>query len=393
MAAVASTTPSQFTFAPTTAESAAFDRPDELTSAELAALRAPTVPAGVDSTTFHLAYGARGIPKLIEGLSSSTPLFRKQQSLCFLSDLFHRPENVSQGLEEGIVGILARLLRVDVTVRQKASECLKIISGHAVGRAGIVQANVLEILSRRVSYFFSKQTERFTDSDDLVRRNIHQTLSQLTLDQPGAAAVLSTSGLLPALIGALPFERALDVQVPILSACYNCIRRGAPPHVPDVPIECGAMNVFTKMLKVGCSSDVLVGVAKCIMALSEYHQGKRLAVENNTIEVLIPLLRHRRSEVRAAVAAALMSITIDVEAKRLVVRSGDALPILMSLLRDRSDTLLVNVVKTLTNCAEDYRGRFQLHQCLKQLQTLYDSPNPQLAQAARRAVEVITWRP
>ncbi|KAJ3165122.1 Radial spoke head 14 [Geranomyces variabilis] len=348
---------------------------------ELAALRAPTVPPGVDPTKQQLAYGRRAVPKLIETLiSPRSSLFQQQQSLCFLADLFHRPENISQGLEEAIVPKLAALLpSADLTIRQKSSECLTIIAGHAVGRAGIVEAGVLTQLS-----------ERFDDPDILVRRNVHETLERVTLDSSGALSVLEQKLFAP-LIAKLPYE-TLDVQIHVLGTCYNCIRLGQRPLIPAAAVDCSAMEVFTKMLRVGCASEVLVGVGRCIMAFSDYHEGKRLAVHNDTVVVLLALLHHRRSEVRAAVAGALMSITIDVEGKRLVVR-GNSLQVLSSLLKDRNELVLLNVVKTITNCAEDYRGRFQLHGCIKQLETITESPNTQLAEAAKRAIEVITWRP
>ncbi|KAI8922228.1 armadillo-type protein [Powellomyces hirtus] len=365
---------------------------NQLTPRQLSALRAPTVPEGVDPTTQQLAYGRRGVPKLIETLvSPKSTLFKQQQSLCFLAELFHRPEHISLGLDEGIVGKLGALVgHEDLTIRQKSSECLRIIAGHAVGRAGIVQAHILTHLSQRVHLITNSFFNQFEDPDVLVRKNVHETLGLVTLDASGALAVLS-GGLFASLIAKLPYE-TLDVQIHVIATCHNCIRLGQRPLIPASAVDCGAMEVFTKMLRVGCASDVLVGVGRCVMAFSDYHEGKRLAVQHDTVVVLLTLLHHRRSEVRAAVAGALMSITIDVEGKRLVVR-GNSLQVLSSLLKDRNELVLLNVVKTITNCAEDYRGRFQLHGCIKQLQTITESPNTQLAEAAKRAIEVITWRP
>lgn len=99
---------------------------------------------------------------------------------------------------------------------------------------------------------------------------------------------------------------------------------------------------------------------------SFYPQGKKVAVGGQTLPILIDTLLDFKSEVRAAAAGALMSISIDVDAKRMLVREN-ALPILMKLLDDKNESVLLNAVKTITNCAEDYRGRFQLHGCLKKV--------------------------
>lgn len=86
------------------------------------------------------------------------------------------------------------------------------------------------------------------------------------------------------------------------------------------------------------------------------------------------------------------SITIDCEAKRIMVREN-AIAILTDLLLDENESVLLNVVKTITNCAEDYRGRFQLLGCIKKLEAFKFSSNTQLAESSKKAIQVITWRP
>ncbi|TPX63622.1 hypothetical protein SpCBS45565_g06472 [Spizellomyces sp. 'palustris'] len=352
----------------------------DLNPQDISNLRSPTIPPGIDPTKQQLAYGRHAVPKLISDLTPTTPLQSIQSSLTSLSDLFHAPENVAQGLECGIVEILGKWVgHSDVTVRQKATECLKVLGGHAIGRASMVQCSTLVPLSKL-----------FDDPDPLVRKTIHTTFSYITLHASGVTSLLH-SILFDPLIQKLPHE-ALDIQLVILDTCYNCIRLGKAPFMPRDALEAGAMEVFTKMLRVGCVKDVAVRVADCVMVLSHYHEGKKLACQLNTIPVLIDLLHNKHSSVRAAAAGALMSITIDVEAKRIVVREN-ALPVLMDLLKDKNQLLVLNAVKTITNCAEDYRGRFQLHGCIKQLQALFESPRPELAEAAKKAVKVITWRP
>jgi hypothetical protein len=63
--------------------------------------------------------------------------------------------------------------------------------------------------------------------------------------------------------------------------------------------------------------------------------------------------------VRAAAAGAVMSISIDVDAKKLLVRENVVRP-LVKLLDDEDEGVQLNALKAITNCAEDYRGRFQL---------------------------------
>lgn len=51
----------------------------------------------------------------------------------------------------------------------------------------------------------------------------------------------------------------------------------------------------------------------------------------------------------------------------------NALPTLVELLSDQNESVILNVIKTITNCAEDYRGRFQLHGALKQVRRLEEA--------------------
>jgi hypothetical protein len=81
------------------------------------------------------------------------------------------------------------------------------------------------------------------------------------------------------------------------------------------------------------------------------------------MSTLIALLNNAKAPVRAAAAGALMSISIFNDAKRLLVREN-GLKLLIKLLDDEYYLVQLNAIKTITNCAEDYRGRFLLHQSL-----------------------------
>ena len=61
-----------------------------------------------------------------------------------------------------------------------------------------------------------------------------------------------------------------------------------------------------------------------------------------------------------------MTITIFFDGKRALVRDN-ALKLLGKLLEDESELVQLNCIKTITNCAEDYRGRFLLHQSLEKV--------------------------
>ncbi|KAJ1561808.1 Radial spoke head 14, partial [Nowakowskiella sp. JEL0078] len=168
----------------------------------------------------------------------------------------------------------------------------------------------------------------------------------LMLADLGVDNILSYS-LLSVLVHNLTTQR-LDIQVSMLETLYNLIRLGKAPWMPKEALDSNAMETFTKLIKLEMVTEVKVAASKCIMALSFYPAGKKRACEIETVPPLIRLLTDRKSEVRAASAGALMSITIDCDAKRMMVREN-AIQILIGLLSDKNES-------TITNCAEDYRG-------------------------------------
>ncbi|KAJ3105775.1 Radial spoke head 14 [Phlyctochytrium planicorne] len=319
------------------------------------------------------------VPSRIKDMNKSG-LTPKELSELLVAKLPPGVDPTKMQLAYGIVEKLTLMLNeTDLTIKQKATECLSIIAGHAVGRASLVENNTLTALSKL-----------FKDENDLVRKNLHEVFYKLTTQQSGVENLLMFN-LMGPLVKKLPDER-MDIQVMILDTLYQCIRLGREPWMPKEAIDSDAMTVFTHILKTESVPETKVAAARCVMMFSFYPQGKQLAVKGDTVNILIKMLSERKASVRAATAGALMSISIDCEAKRLLVREN-AISVLMDLLDDINESVLLNVVKTITNVAEDYRGRFQLHGCLKKLDNLQQSPNRQLAEAARKAIAVITWRP
>eukprot|EP00842_Homolaphlyctis_polyrhiza_P002287 jgi/Hompol1/3059/HPOL_000026-RA len=293
------------------------------------------------------------------GQLEDSKLLSRQKAIVFLADLAHSPANVVQAIDEDLIGTIKKYLSSDdITCRQKAAEVLKIMANHAVGRKDIITNTIHVPLSNL-----------FDDSNDLIRKHVYDTFAKVST-QPEGVEAMTTSGIFVAIVNRIAAER-MDVQVPMLETCYNYIRHAKQPVMPAVALECHALEVFTELARKSLVSESLVSEVKvaacrCIMMLSFYHEAKQLATEGETVLILIGLLSDRKSDVRAAAAGALMSITIHCDAKRIMVREN-ALSVLTDLLSDSNELVLLNVIKTITNCAEDYRGRFQLHHCIRKL--------------------------
>ncbi|KAJ3272935.1 Radial spoke head 14 [Terramyces sp. JEL0728] len=293
---------------------------------EASALLLSTIPSNAVPINNQLSYGRKAIPNLVADLLAPQ-LIGQQKALISLNELFHSPENISQGISENIIQHLVGFLPSEnITCRQKSSEALTTISNHAIGRNAILSSpNSIEKLSRN-----------FTDTSDIVRKNIHETLANITSQR-------LESMIFEHLILRLPQER-LDIQIAILTTCYNCISKGDSVYMPSLAIASNALEVLAKVAKSSPVVEVQVATCQCIMALCFYHECKRLACNSDVISTLITLLGNSKSSVRAAAAGALMSISIDCDAKRILVREN-VVRILSKLLDDENEIVQLNTIK------------------------------------------------
>jgi hypothetical protein len=201
----------------------------------------------------------------------------------------------------------------------------------------------------------------------LVRVQVNESLLRLSVQRTAVRAILQQN-LLHCLMELMPGER-LDIQLIILQTCHNLIHHGAS-YMPEEALRCGALDSFLTLLKdSSMATDLKVAAAKGVMMLSYYLEAKALAAKPESLHVLYGLLSDRKSEVRAAALGALMSISVDVGAKQVMSRE-QMLPTLMMLLDDENELVVLNGIKTITNCAEDLRARPQLAACIHKVRVL-----------------------
>jgi hypothetical protein len=160
-------------------------------------------------------------------------------------------------------------------------------------------------------------------------------------------------------------------------------------------LDSQAMPVLTQLLA-NTSRNVLQGAAENIALLCFYSAGKRAAVANpETTQQLITLMSHEDTQVRIAVSAALMGITVDNAGKELLISNGGIEQILDCVHNEINDTVLINVIKTICNISENPAARPPLMDCVLRLQSIKEDKgaNVALVNTATRALEMITWKP
>ncbi|KAI9141450.1 armadillo-type protein [Paraphysoderma sedebokerense] len=301
----------------------------------------------------------------VEELSSSS-IDIKQNALTHLTDILHDPYNISDGITSGLLGILRELVNdSEVTTRQKTTKLLMILAGtfdigQAKGRDALIENHIFEVLPPLVN-----------DPDESVRMNVHRVYAAISMVAEVIPSILSqNSAIVQSLLIRLSSTKDPEpffTQHLILTTLYNLTL--SSELCAETAIALQAIPILTNLLisKIG-GTDVMVGAANVLQALSFGREGKKQIVKYDddgkgdssmTIKVLVEVLKHTSSEVRAAAAGALMSIAVDVEAKGLIIQEN-AVPLLSNLLKDPNDAVQLNALKTISAIAEDSRARFAL---------------------------------
>lgn len=330
-------------------------------------------PPQIDPTRTPLAYGDRALPRLNRELQDNT-LLTRQRAVMSLCDYLHDPEHIAAALREGIASSLKKLLAdSDLTVRQKSTECLYVIAGHAIGRDAFLENGIVMPLS-----------SLFDDNEDIARKNAHQAIEMISETPQGAEGIVNAR-LVPKLVQKLRTEQD-EIKALILDTLHFCLL----VSTTDALAHQG-MEVFTDLLSHE-SALLRAKAARDIMDLSVPLEGKDKAVEVKCVVILTNLLNDQDTDVRAKAAGALMTITITTKGKYTALDAGAIMP-LVELVDDPTSEVRLNALKTLTCLAEAPEGRKLLLDHVDKIQAHCEDPIPAVVKAATIAVSVITWQP
>lgn len=331
------------------------------------------MPPLVDPTRSTQAYGDRALPRMNKELKS-TELITRQRSLNALCDYLHDPEHIASALREGIPESLKYLLHDgDDMIRAKTTECLYILSSHAIGRDAILGCDLVPSLAKA-----------FEDKDMATKVNAHKAIEMLSETPQGAEGIVE-AGLVPILVKTLTTTTD-DIKSIVLDTLHFCMLVQT-----EQVLENEGMEVLNKLL----SHDLPLirqKAARDMMDLSVTLAGKNKAVEVKAPQTLVQLLSDEKTEVRAMAAAAIMIITITTKGKYTALEFN-AITSLLNLLEDECSEVRANALKALTCLAEAPEGRAALLEQVSKVRALMNDSVPNVVKAATIAVKVITWKP
>ncbi|XP_059162008.1 radial spoke head 14 homolog [Physella acuta] len=330
-------------------------------------------PTNIDPTRTPLAYGNRAIPRLNRELNDENLLVR-QRAVMSLCDHLHDPEHIAESIRNGIDKSLKNLLKdPDITVRQKATECLCVMSGHALGRDSFLENQTIFPVALL-----------FNDPEPIARKNAHMCLMRISETPPGADGIVQAQ-FVDLLVKKLEIEMD-NIKEIILDTLHFCMRVDTLSA-----LEANAMEAFTLLLKHELPT-IRFKAARDIMDLSVPLAGKDRAVACGALQLLKDMLKDPTPEVRANAAGAIMTITITTKGKYTAIHAL-TIPSLVSLVDDLNSEVRLNAIKALTCLSEAPEGRQELLQHVDKIRNHMKDNIQSVANAAKTAVKVITWLP
>lgn len=181
------------------------------------------------------------------------------------------------------------------------------------------------------------------DPDDFTRLNMHGVFAQITSAKRGVDQVFRYD-IFKKFVSLVSKEKT-NIQVLVLQTCRNCIKSADTKILPIAATDCQGLKIFTEIALSSLVTDVKVVALECIMMLCFYPEFKLMAVDSETISIVTKLTTHRKAACRAAAAGALMSITINCDAKKWIVREVGLLDRLVGLLKDKDELVVLNSIK------------------------------------------------
>merc|ERR1711988_1004852 len=210
----------------------------------------------------------------------------------------------SVAISEGAIAPVGFMMEADLDegVRSYAAQVLGSLLSVYQGRVAVESTGVMANLRRALQ-----------DSVGQVRLEACQAVLSLSDDIMGVRTVVE-NGLVVDLVKALD-DVNCTVQEVALHTLSNVLRED------DTAVKTALQNemvaTLVKLLKQGEVADTLVLFATlCLQHIANLHEGKECELKDDAVPILTLLLDHHYEKVRAAAAGTLMTITINIEAKK-----------------------------------------------------------------------------
>ena len=292
----------------------------------------------------HLAYGVRGVAKLVAALSDGTP--DVAQSIATLNGLMSSQECKLQALQNdgAVVPVLTGLLgSADAMTRRQAALALASLTLVYQGRIAASDAGTAAALAGPLR----------ADSDAEVRAACAQALESMTSSRDGCSVVIAAAGIVTKLTEALDDDHPAVVKASLAaSASLSRLDLGV-----DEALAAGAVPKLAKLVDPAQRDPQLLETGlQALWNLANTPDGKTAALAAGALDTLATLLTQGMPKVKRLAAGCVMAITVDKEAKLAGMPCVEPLCVLL-FARDSEASAVRDAVGALKNITEFPKAR------------------------------------
>lgn len=251
----------------------------------------------------HIAYGTRGVAKLVAALSDGTP--NLAQSIATLNGLMCSQECKLAALanDGAVVPVLTALLgSAEAEVRKQSALAIASVTLMYQGRIAAADANTAAALAGPLC----------SDSDPDVRGACAKALESMTSSRDGCSVVMGAEGIVSALVKALDDANTAVVASSIVAlASLGRLDLGV-----DEALVAGAVPKLAKIVGPEQRDGTMLETGlQALWNIANTPDGKTAAIQAGLLDVLSQQLRHGMAKVRRLAAGCVMAVSIDKEAK------------------------------------------------------------------------------
>ncbi|GBM69019.1 Radial spoke head 14 [Araneus ventricosus] len=232
--------------------------------------------------------------------------------------------------------------------------------------------------------FYNETLNLLKDEDEEVRHAANVVLQRLVISPVGAEGLVE-AGAIPVLIERISKEpdNTLEVLLQTLHIC--CLID------PESALDSKGLEAVIPLLK-NSSPSIRARGATIIKDLTEEAKGRNRALDLKAVPLLLDMCSSEDEVVQAKALAALMMIALATPGKFMAV-GENAIEKILPLVKRKNPEIRLNAIKVLTALSEAPTGRKQLIEKIPQLFSLLNDEVQEVRRAAKTLNKVITFKP
>ncbi|CAK9204598.1 unnamed protein product [Sphagnum troendelagicum] len=318
-------------------------------------------PKPKPETRVTLAFGNFMYSKLVR-LLKDKDIVARQKSVTWAVELLSVPSSRVRCLAAGFLPILAKMVvEKDMFIRQELALCFKYASASDTTWDDLCTLGCINFLVDMVA-----------DSNIILRGNALSALNDAALSDEVRKELVSNGKTLTFILKCInkePDRTCMILEFDLLSKCVAGLN-----YDQMALTELLKVNAVPTALEISSFTflDLKEAAVRFLCLLCFDVVGKEQAVKLNAVDIMIPYLYHTEPRIQAFGVAALMSITINIDAKHAMFNSkvptpsakkiliAQGVPVLLPMLDLNDDLLCLYILQLLINTAEHPKARAAL---------------------------------